>query len=291
MFIQKNDKASHLIQTKKLMNFSVLLSLYIKESPDYLRSALSSVFEQTVKASEVVLVEDGPITEELSAVVDEFSKSHEEMKVVKLAVNGGLGNALREGLAHCSYDLVARMDTDDISKPERFEKQLGVFKEHPEYDVVSGNLDEFIDDTSNVVSTRRVPQYHKEIVKYGRRRNPVNHPVVMFRKKAVLAAGGYRDFPLFEDYYLWIRMMINGSLFYNIQEPLLFFRTTNDVFKRRGGFQYACNELVFQKEINRLGYTNKEVMLMNMFIRFGTRIVPNKWRSVFYKKCLRRKSK
>lgn len=269
------------------MPFSVLLSLYAKERPEYLRQSLDSVFNQTLLPDEVVLVLDGPITEELKSVVEEFESKYSTLKIVPLAENGGLGKALNEGLKHCSFDLVARMDTDDIAKPERFEKQMSTFASNPEIQVVSCWIDEFIDNTDNVVSIRKLPEFPFEIYEYGKKRCPVNHPSVMFRKKAVELAGGYRHFPLMEDYYLWVRLLLNGEKFYNIQESLLYFRTTEDTFKRRGGLKHAIDEVKFQYHIHRLGYTSFGRFLKNFSIRFSTRVVPNSVREFIYKKFLR----
>lgn len=270
-----------------MANFSVLLSLYYKESPKYLRQSLDSIFQQSTLSPEIVLVEDGPLTEELYQVVSEYSKKYPELKIIPLAGNVGLGNALNEGLKHCSYDIVARMDTDDIAKPNRFEKQLKVFEEHPEYDVVGAWIDEFEGDIQNVSSTRVLPETPDDIYEFAKKRNPINHPVVMFRKSAVAAAGGYKHFPLFEDYYLWGRMLLNGARFYNIQESLLYFRFSPEMFKRRGGFKYACTEAKFLWHIHRLGLVGLGKTCINLPLRFFARIIPNGWRSWLYKKVLR----
>lgn len=268
-------------------NFSVLFSLYNRESPQYLRLSLNSIFQQTVLPSEIVLVEDGPLTEELYQVVSEYSKKHPELKIVSLDKNVGLGNALNEGLKYCSYDIVARMDTDDIAKPDRFEKQLKVFKEYPEYDVVGAWIDEFEGNIDNISSTRVLPETPKDIYEFAKKRNPINHPVVMFRKSAVEAAGGYKHFSLFEDYYLWVRMLLNGAKFYNIQESLLYFRFSPEMFKRRGGFKYACTETQFMWHIYQLGFVGFGKTCLNVPLRFFARIIPNSWRSWIYKKILR----
>ena len=191
-----------------MQSFSVLLSLYHKESALFLHQSLESVFAQTLLPTEVILVEDGPLSEELHAVVKEFMDRYLELKVIPLVENQGLGKALNEGLKHCSYDIVARMDTDDVAKPDRFEKQLAIFQEHPEVDVVGAWIDEFEGAVSNVLSVRKVPKDQEDILRFAKGRCPVNHPVVMFRKSAVLKAGGYKHFPLFEDYYLWVRMLM-----------------------------------------------------------------------------------
>ena len=170
--------------------FSVLISVYNKENSLSLRQSLTSVFRQKLPPTEVVLLKDGPLTEELDKVIAEYVMRYPELKIVSLPVNQGLGKALNEGLKHCSYDLVARMDTDDIAKPDRFEKQIRVFQEHPELDVVGAWIDEFEETTSNIISTRKLPEVHYDIWQFAKKRNPENHPVIMFRKQAVLAAGG-----------------------------------------------------------------------------------------------------
>ncbi|WP_455621471.1 glycosyltransferase family 2 protein [Parabacteroides sp.] len=271
-----------------MQSFSVLLSLYHKESPLFLHQSLASIFTQTLLPTEVVLVEDGPLTDELYAVVKEFANCYSELKVISLSTNQGLGKALNEGLKHCSYDLVARMDTDDIAKQDRFEKQLAVFLEHPEVDVVGTWINEFEGECSNVLSVRKVPEWHEEIFQFAKGRCPVNHPVVMFRKSAVLQAGGYKHFPLFEDYYLWVRMLMNGARFYNIQESLLFFRFSPDMFKRRGGWRYAMTEVELQTLFYRIGFIDTFSLMRNIGIRLVTRLLPNNLRSLLYKRFIRK---
>lgn len=270
------------------MKFSVLLSVYRKEQPAYLRQSLDSIFTQTLQPAEVVLVKDGPLTDALDEVVEEYCRKYPVLKVVPLSENQGLGRALNEGLKHCSYDLAARMDTDDVAKPERFEKQIAVFCAHPEMDVVGAWIDEFEGSIENVISVRVLPLEHSEIRRFARKRNPVNHPVVMFRKSAVLVAGGYQHFPLFEDYYLWVRMLMNGARFYNIPESLLYFRFSPDMFKRRGGWKYALDEFRFQQFLFKSGFIGILCFVQNVSVRFISRIVPNGVRTVLYKKMLRK---
>ena len=268
--------------------FSVLLSVYRKEQPAYLQQSLNSIFTQTLMPDEVVLVKDGPLTEELDMVIGDYCRKYPILKIVSLAQNQGLGKALNEGLKHCSYDLVARMDTDDIAKSDRFEKQVKVFKEHPELDLVGAWIDEFEGDVSHVISVRKVPEFPIEIKQYALKRSPTNHAVVMFRKSAVLLAGGYLHFPLFEDYYLWVRMLQNGAQFYNIQESLLFVRTSPEMFKRRGGWKYAKDEIRFQRKLLELGFIGRVRFVENVCVRFVVRVLPNNFRGFFYTKILRR---
>lgn len=268
--------------------FSVLLSVYWKEQPAYLQQSLDSIFTQTLMPDEVVLVKDGLLTEELDEVIEDYCRKYPILKIVPLVQNQGLGKALNEGLKHCSYDLVARMDTDDIAKPNRFEKQVKVFEEHPELDVVGAWIEEFEGEVKNITSIRKLPESSIAIRKYAKLRNPINHPVVMFRKNAVIAAGSYQHFPLFEDYYLWVRMLLNGAQFYNIQESLLYFRLSPDMFKRRGGWKYAQDEFKFQCKLLSLGFIGYFQFMKNASIRFISRMIPNEVRGLLYKKILRK---
>ena len=270
-----------------MSNFTVLLSVYHKEQPSFMRLSLDSIFNQTVKPTEVILVEDGPLTPDLYTVIEEFSQNHPELKVVKLAKNGGLGNALNEGLKHCSHELVARMDTDDICKPHRFERQLQLFKEHPEVDVCSSWIDEFVDETNNVVSLRKLPEMNDDIVRYAKGRCPVNHPAVMYRRSKVMEVGGYQGFP--EDSYLWVKLMLTGAVFHNIQESLIYFRTSNEVYKRRGGWKYAKDDIKAQWNFYRMGFLTFFEFTKCVLIRGTVRLLPNSIRSWIYRTFLRSK--
>lgn len=269
------------------MNFSVLLSIYHKESPAFLQQCFDSILNQTLLPTEIVLVKDGPLTDELERVIDDYSSKLPKLKIVPLLNNQGLGKALNEGLKYCSYDLVARMDTDDLCKPDRFEKQINVFKECKGVDIVSSWIEEFEGDITNILSIRKLPETHSEIYSYGKKRCPINHPAVMFKKSAVLAAGGYLHLPLFEDYYLWVRMLVNGAKFYNIQESLLYFRTSEAMFMRRGGFKYALTEVKFLWIMHKIGYVNLITTIKSILIRFTVRVMPNSIRGLIYKKLLR----
>lgn len=270
------------------MKFSVLLSLYYKENPEFLRQSLESIFSQTLKPDEVVLVEDGWLTPELYEVVTFYKERHPEMKIVASDINRGLGVSLNEGLKHCSNELVARMDTDDICKPCRFERQVGFMEHHPDIAVLGAWIDEFQGNIHNIKSTRKLPEKSKDIFEFGKERNPMNHPVVMFRKSAVNAVGSYLPMPLFEDYYLWVRMLLKGYQFYNLQESLLYFRFTPDMFKRRGGIKYALIEIKFLWHLYKVGYVGLYRTCGNIIVRFITRNMPNCFRSWIYKNMLRR---
>ena len=270
------------------MDFSVLTSVYKKEQPQYLQESLDSIFGQTLPPTEVVMVCDGPLTDELDQVIERYAQQHAEMKVIRLPQNGGLGNALREGIKHCKYEAIARMDTDDISMPDRFETQIKYMEEHPETDVLGSWIDEFIGSPSNIVSTRKLPEHHDKIREFAKKRNPINHPTVVFRRTAVEKAGNYRHFLLFEDYDLWVRMILNGAKFHNIQRSLLYFRMSNDFFYRRGGQSYLHSEIELQRLFHQSHFITWGRMVKNILIRTTMRWIPNTWRQKAYLSFLRR---
>ena len=186
---------------------SVLMSVYIKENPTFLKDAIESVQNQTLKPSELVLVEDGPLTPELYQVLDQVEAEFEiPVKRCPLEQNQGLGLALRYGVLQCQYDIIARMDTDDIAVPDRFEKQVQLM-EKDNLDLLGGHIAEFIDNPDEIVSYRRVPTQHADIVAYQRMRSAFNHMTVMFKKDMVLKAGNYEDGLYMEDDLLWLNMI------------------------------------------------------------------------------------
>lgn len=231
------------------LKYSVLMSVYAKEKPEFLQASLESILQQSVPTDNFVLVCDGPLGEALDNVVEKAHKKYfDVLKVIRLPQNVGLGNALNEGLKYCKYDLVARMDSDDVSFHKRCAMQLQIFEEHPEISIVSGTILEFQISLENITGRREVPELHEDILVFSRKRNPFNHPAVMFRKETVMAAGGYsEEYPLFEDYYLWVRMLQNGAMGHNLKEPVLYMRTPLDLYMRRGGKVYSKNMLRFHK--------------------------------------------
>ena len=276
---------------KETRDFSVLMSVYSKEKPEYLERALRSITDdQDLLPSEIVLVEDGPLSNELYSTIAKYlSKYKDILKIVKLDENRGLGNALRIGLTHCTNEIVARMDSDDISLPWRFRVQYNFFIEH-NFDVVGANILEFEGDENNVVGMRKVPELHDDIVAYSKRRNPMNHPAVMFKKGSVLNVGSYEEIKGFEDYYLWVKMIRNGCTFYNIQQPLLKFRTGREMIRRRGSFNYLSTEVSFFKMLREIRYINQSEYFKNVFIRTLFRILPSNFRLFLYRKFLRERA-
>ena len=218
--------------------FSVLMSVYIKENPIFLKDAIKSIQNQTMKPSEIILVEDGPLTSELYQVLDQIEAESEiPVKRCPLEENQGLGLALRYGVLQCQYDIIARMDTDDIAVADRFEQQIHLM-EQENLDLLGGHIAEFIDNPEEIVSYRRVPTQHTEIVSYQRMRSAFNHMTVMFKKDMVLKAGNYEDGLYMEDDLLWLNMIAAGARTGNVDQILCRVRVGAGMFERRGGLRY-----------------------------------------------------
>lgn len=260
------------------MKFSVLISIYFREKPENLRLAFQSLMEQTVPADEIVLVKDGPLTPELDQVIEEFNVLL-PLKLVILPENKSLGFALNEGLKHCSHKWVARMDTDDICHLDRFEKQVNFVKENPDIDLVGSNIIEFIETPGDLSRKKNVPEFHEDIVRFAYKRCPFNHPTVFFRKAAIEEVGSYQSMILFEDYYLWFRLIKAGKRFHNLQDSLLDFRLGKDMLGRRQGVQYGLNEANFFLFAYREGLIPLS-SLIRFLLRFPIRIMP-RWFTLF----------
>lgn len=269
--------------------FSVLISIYKNENPSWFREALDSVFAQTVQPNEIVLVKDGPLTDELESVLSEFYSKFPIFNFVVNETNLGLGLALQKGVLTCRNEIIARMDTDDIIPPDRFEKQLKKIEEG--YDVVSCWSQLFVGDRSNVIAVKTRPEKHEEIVRLAHRRSPVCHAAAFMRKSSVLKAGNYQHRQYYEDYNLWVRMIQNGAKFYNVQEVLYEIRTTEDQLSRRGGWSYLKRELKYMREFYDMGFYTWKDLFINSNIRIAARLMPQKMRSSMFKRIWNHKKK
>lgn len=250
--------------------FSICTSVYKNDKPEYVRMALDSMLvHQKVKPSEIVLVQDGPVPECLSTLLQEYEVKYPSvMHIIRLEKNGGLGNALKLGVENAKYDVCARMDSDDICLPDRFEKQLAYIEAHPECDIVGGQMTEFIDTPDNIVGRRDVPLTNEEIYQYMKSRCALNHVTVMFRKESVLKAGNYQDWFWNEDYYLWVRMMIEKCVFANIPDVAVNVRSGADQYARRGGKRYFDSEIGIKKLMLKEGMITKTQYAINYIERF-----------------------
>lgn len=267
--------------------FSVLMSLYIKEKAEYLDDALASVLKQTVKPDEIVIVYDGPITTELRNVVENYiSKNPGLIKVIENPENKGLGLALADGVPQCKYELIARMDTDDICREDRFEKQLQEFAKDPTIDICGSHILEFEGNKDIIVAQRRVPLIDKDIREYQKRRDGFNHVSVMFKKKSVLAAGNYQSCLLMEDTLLWANMFMNGAKGMNIDDFLVYVRIGKDMYERRGGLDYYKKYKAGRKKVYETGYISWVDYKITLLIQFIVAVIPNRVRGFVFKKLL-----
>ena len=268
------------------VKFSVLMSLYDKEQPEFLAKSLMSLTQQTLPADEVVLVWDGKINTGLQKVVEEF-KPKLPLKIIALENNVGLGEALAIGLTHCQYDWIARFDSDDICEPNRFTKQIEFIINHPNIYVLGGKIIEFQQTIGKATHVRQVPIDHADILQYAKSRNPINHMTVMYQKSAVLGVGNYRHAPLYEDYDLWVRLLQAGYQFANLPEVLVYARAGDAMYARRGGFDYAKYEWHMQRRFYQQGFLTFTQFLKNLVVRLPIRLVPNVIRAWLYKTLLR----
>lgn len=265
------------------------MSVYYKEKSDWLRQSIDSMIKQTIRPDEFVLVKDGELTEELNEVILYYQKKYNEVfKVIELKKNVGLGEALRIGVEQCTNELIARMDSDDYSVPDRCEKEINKFIEDEELSIVGSSIAEFIDDIENVQAYRILPETDEEIKKFSKRRNPFGHPSIMFKKSKVLEAGNYRTYYLVEDYDMWIRMIEKNAKCYNFKDILVYMRISEDFYKRRGGIKYLKSILKFKKEQYQKGFFGLKDFLKSSLASMIICIMPNKIRDFLYKKILRR---
>lgn len=263
--------------------YSVLMSVYHRESAPFLRQSMDSMFGQTVPPREFVLVCDGPLTDKLDRVIEEEQAAHGDvLKVVRLEKNVGLGAALNQGLQACTCELVARMDSDDISLPDRCEHQLEVFREKPEIVICGGLIEEFSTDPAMVESIRTVPETDEEIRVFAKKRNPFNHVTVMYRKAGIDAAGGYQSFYLLEDYYLWIRLLHRGEKGYNLQRPLVRVRTGEKMFERRGGWKYVKSQAALFRYMRSIGMISGPSCAKSIATRFVSGLIPGRLRRALF---------
>ncbi len=269
-------------------SYSVLMSVYEREQAEYLKKSIASMLAQSIPANDFVIVCDGPLNEALEQVIAEVTQEHPALfQIVRLEKNQGLGIALREGIRYCKNELVARMDSDDISVPDRCEKQLEIF-EKQKVDIVGGNVEEFIEDILKPTAKRRVPRTDAEIRAFAKRRNPFNHPTVMFRKSSVEAAGNYEDCKYFEDYYLWARMLKLGMTGYNIPMTLVHMRSSAGMYERRGSFSYAVLGIRARWRIHKIGFSSSMDFLISGGGQLIMSVIPVKIRTYFYGKFLRK---
>lgn len=272
--------------------YSVLMSVYYKEKPEWLEYSIKSMLNQTIFPTEFVLVKDGPLTSELEDIINKFKKEYPKLfNILQLEKNQGLGPALRIGVENCKCDYIARMDSDDYSCPDRIEKQYQIIKNNPDIGIIGTNVDEFEGNINNVNCHVILPKKHIDIVKFSKRRCPFRHPSIILKKDEVLKAGNYRKFYLCEDYDLYVRMIREGCICYNVQESLVFMRIGKDFYKRRGGWKYMKTILKFKNEQFKIGYFSLKDYLASTIPHIIVCLMPNFLRDYVYRNFLRKKKR
>ena len=268
------------------MEFSVLITVYEKEKPYNLRKSLLSSYRQTIKPTEIVLVCDGILTQDLYNEIEDIKNLIPILKVYQLSTNVGSGPASCFGVEKCNTDIIARMDSDDYSEKTRFEKQIKAFKENPNLIMVGTNI---LEKNTEFTALKTVPEKTEEIREYSKFRNPFNNPSSMMKKEYILKVGNYRKFRYLEDYDLIMRLIHDNPTkdFLNIQEPLVIMQTNNSSYLRRGGLLYVKTEFFLQTDFYKRGYISKVELCRNIFIRNIVRVMPNSMRKLIYKKKMR----
>ena len=268
------------------MEFSVLMTVYDKEKPYNLRKSLLTSYQQTIKPTEIILVCDGELTQELYDEIERIKSEIPILKVYQLDTNVGSGPASRFGVEKCNTDLIARMDSDDYSVETRFEKQIKAFEENPNLIMVGTNI---LEKNTEFTALKTVPEKTEEIREYSKFRNPFNNPSSMMKKEYILKVGNYRKFRYLEDYDLIMRLIHDNPTkdFLNIQEPLVIMQTNNSSYLRRGGLLYVKTEFFLQTDFYKRGYISKVELCRNIFIRNIVRVMPNSMRKLIYKKKMR----
>jgi len=272
-----------------MKDFSVLITIYNKENPVYFKEALDSIIKQTLMPSEVVVVKDGPLTKELDDVLEYFTKAHPNLfTTLVFDKQIGRGEALRRGVERSKFGIIAIMDSDDISCSDRFKKEADFLENNRGIDIVGSFAFEFMDKESNIWGRRNLPTRHEDIVRFAKKRMPVNHVTIMFKKDAILRAGNYENLFGFEDYYLMVRAIKSWSKLANMPEYLAKVRISDEMFKRRGGFKYLFNEIKAQEKFLAIGFLSYREFLSNIFMKSVIRLIPNFARKRFYKIFLRK---
>ena len=290
--IRKEQKVEDTVKVEERKHtYSVLMSVYKNDDPEFLRIALESIYDdQTVKPDEIVVVFDGPLNERLYACLDGFRSGREDVvKYYPQEVNRGLGEALRVGTGYCTCDYIFRMDSDDISDEHRFERQILYIEDHPEIDVLGTDIAEFYQSPNENMRIRACPEMHDDIVNMGKRRNPMNHVSVCIKKSALEKSGGYQTLQLLEDYYLWLRMIAAGCRFANIHETLMYVRIGNGFNSRRGSKEKIEGSKILQDYMLEIGMINKREALLNMLYMKVFVKTPSWMKKMLYDGLLRKK--
>lgn len=273
----------------KSIDYSILMTIYEKDDPTFLKVAMESMINQTYKCSEFVIVFDGPVSASLKCVINEYVLQYDNLfKIIELKENIGLGAALKIGVEACKYEYIARMDSDDISAPKRCETILNYMKEHPSYSVVGCNCVEFINDIDNVKSVVKMPQNPNDSRKFAKKRVPIRHPSIIFKKSSVLKVENYKPLRRSQEYDLIVRMLMKDMEISNVPEILFYIRIGNDFYYRRGGLNKAKLLAGQRHDFYKYGFYCYPEYLLYASINIAMCLIPNSIRAFIYIKFLRK---
>lgn len=272
-------------------NYSVLTTLYKNDSPEYLIESIDSMLSQTVLTNDYVVVADGPLTEKLDSVLNGYAEKYDFFNIVRLSENGGLGVALREGLKHCKNELVARLDSDDLSMPTRCEKQLALFEKEQDLVIIGSDMYEFADDPDKITDLKKMPSTPEQIYKYGKRRNAFNHSSVMYRKSVIEEHGSYSTMRRSQDIELFSKILFDGCKCRNISEPLIKFRCGDTRVKRKKKWSNVKSDLKIFKSNYKMGYAGLTDYLYVVVTQIAFFVLPAKIAGFLYMKLFRSKVK
>ena len=268
--------------------YSVLITVYYKETPENLTASIESMLNQTVRPSDIVLVCDGPLDGRLNKIIHRFTTEYGGLfQVMRLNENVGIGSANNAGIQHCRHELVAKIDSDDISHPDRCRRQLELFEQKPELSICGAQLEEFLGTPDNILAVRNVPLGYAEILKYARRRMPFNNPTVMYKKSEAIKAGGFSDLRRCEDYDMYVRMLQQGCIAENLPDVLTSYRLSEDAYRRRGSFSNLSGFISVRWRIYRSGFSGFFDFLVPTCGQILLTIAPNRLKDVMYRKIMR----
>lgn len=270
-----------------LPEYSVLMSVYDKEEPEYFRQSVESMLDQTYPPGDFVLVCDGKLTPELDEIIDFFEENYECFRPLRLPENIGTGACANKGIEMCRHEYIVKMDSDDISLPNRCEVSLYALAKHPEIDILGSYIDEFDSDTGEYISTRRTPLSNKEIRKYAKRRNPFNNQTIVYKKSLAQKVGGYSDIKRCEDYEFVVKLLQNGARGRNIGRTLVKYRVTEDNYRRRKNWANTKSFIQVRKRIYKMGYSGFWDLIIPTIAQLAVFIMPNALTGKLYKKFLR----
>ena len=269
---------------KKYETCSVVMAVYHADKPEWFCEAIDSILNQTVKSNDIVIVRDGPVSDELESVLCEYEKGCQEVRIIRLEKNGGLGNALNIGIKEAKNELIARMDADDISVGNRFELQLVEFNKDPELTLLGGQIAEFEGTVDNIVAHRIVPTEQEEIIKFSKRRNPFNHVTVMYKKGVIDNCSGYDEAVLrCEDYDLWMRVLSKNYIIKNLAKNLVYVRIDQNAMKRRGTVKSVKGNIKCRSHFHEMRYISRTDFMFGMLSQVSLLIIPASIASPLFK--------